>query len=150
MKKPPAKPASDDGDLFEKLFSNVTPLPAHGRVIHATPRRKPIPEQRLRDERAALAASLSDHITWDIGLETGEELVYLRNGLSPQTLKYVAELQELSMELVWDMVEDDIFKSSDKKTMEAHWQEVQKFAERQKKINLLIQEQIAFVRTLKV
>ena len=87
MKKPPAKTADADGDLFEKLFSNVTPLPAHGRVVHPVVRRKPIPEQRLRDERAALADSLSDHITWDIGLETGEELVYLRNGLSPQTLR---------------------------------------------------------------
>jgi DNA-nicking Smr family endonuclease len=87
MKKQSAKSVDTDGDLFEKLFSNVTPLSAHGRVVHATPRRKPIPEQRLRDERAALADSLSDHITWDIGVETGEELVYLRNGLSPQTLR---------------------------------------------------------------
>ncbi len=87
MKKPPVKSAETDGDLFEKLFLNVTPLPAHGRVVHPAPRRKPIPEQRLRDERAALADSLSDHITWDIGMETGEELAFLRNGLSPQTLK---------------------------------------------------------------
>lgn len=87
MAKRPTKSGDDDGDVFEKLFSNVTPLPPHGRVVHPASPRKPIPEQRLRDERAALADSLSDHITWDIGLETGEELVYLRNGLSPQTLK---------------------------------------------------------------
>jgi DNA-nicking Smr family endonuclease len=87
MPKQPPKAVNDDGDLFEKLFSNVTPLPAHGRVVHPAPRRKPVPEQRLRDERAALADSLSDHIAWDIGTETGEELVYLRNGLSQQTLK---------------------------------------------------------------
>lgn len=87
MSKQPARPVDDDGDVFEKLFSNVTPLPAHGRVIHPAARRKPIPEQRLRDEQAALADSLSDHITWDIGTETGDQLVYLRNGLSPQTLK---------------------------------------------------------------
>ena len=87
MSKQPAKVVDDDGDVFEKLFLNVTPLPAHGRVIHATPPRKPIPEQRLRDERAALADSLSDHIAWDIGTETGDQLVYRRNGLSQQTLK---------------------------------------------------------------
>jgi DNA-nicking Smr family endonuclease len=87
MSKQPAKVVDDDGDVFEKLFSNVTPLPAHGRVIHATTPRRPIPEQRLRDERAALADSLSDHIEWDIGTETGDQLVYLRNGLPPQTLK---------------------------------------------------------------
>ena len=77
----------DDGDVFEKLFSNVTPLAAHGRVVHPTTRRRPVPEQRLRDERAALADSLSDHIAWDVGIETGEQLVYLRNGLSQQTLR---------------------------------------------------------------
>ena len=87
MPKQPANPRDDDGDVFEQLFSNVTPLPAHGRVIHAPARRRPIPEQRLRDERAALADSLSDHIAWDIGMETGDQLVYLRNGLAQQTLK---------------------------------------------------------------
>jgi DNA-nicking Smr family endonuclease len=85
MKKPPAQ--SNDGDLFEKLFSNVTPLPAHGRFVHPVARRRPIPEQSLRDERAALADSLSDHITWDIGVETGDQLVYMRDGLSTQTLR---------------------------------------------------------------
>ena len=87
MTKRPAKPADDDSDLLEKLLSDVIRLPDHGRVIHARPKHKPIPVQRLRDERAALADSLSDHITWDIGTETGEELVYLRNGLSPQALR---------------------------------------------------------------
>ena len=87
MKKRPAAAAGDDGDLFENHFANVTPLPAHGRVVHARPRVKPVPVQRLRDERNALADSLSDHITWDIDVETGEELVFLRNGLAPQTLK---------------------------------------------------------------
>jgi DNA-nicking Smr family endonuclease len=87
MAKQPARPRDDDGDVFAKLFSNVTPLPAHGRALHAPVRPKPVPEQRLRDERAALADSLSDHITWDIDIQTGDELVYLRNGLSPQTLR---------------------------------------------------------------
>ncbi len=87
VKKRPATATDDDRDLFENLFSNVTPLPDHGRVVHAQPRTKPVPVQHLRDERAALADSLSDHITWDIGVETGEELVFLRNGLSPQALK---------------------------------------------------------------
>lgn len=87
MAKPPLKRQDDDGDVFEELFSNVTPLRAHGRFVHAPPRRHPIPEQRQLDERAALADSLSDHIGWDIGVETGEQLVYLRNGLSQQTLR---------------------------------------------------------------
>ena len=87
MSQRPAKPGNDAGDVFEKLFSNVTPLPAHGRVVHPVAPRRPVPEQRLRDEQAALADSLSDHITWDIGSETGDQLVYLRNGIAPHTLK---------------------------------------------------------------
>ena len=87
VKKRSTHSAADDGDLFEKLFSNVIRLPDHGRVTHARPRVQPIPVQRIRDERAALADSLSNHISWDIGIETGEELVYLRNGLSQQTVK---------------------------------------------------------------
>ncbi len=87
MKKRPEHPVAEDGDLFENLFADVTRLPEQARVMHPRPKIAPIPTQRLRDERAALADSLSDHITWDIGTETGEELVYLRNGLSPQTIK---------------------------------------------------------------
>ncbi len=81
------RPAAGDHALFREVLADVVPLPDHGRVQHALPRRKPIPVQHILDERAALADSLSNHITWDIGLETGEHLVYLRNGLSPQTLK---------------------------------------------------------------
>ena len=87
MKKRSAGHHDNDAALLAELLAEVVPLPDHGRVIHARPKRKPIPEQRLRDERAALADSLSDHITWDIGAETGEELVYWRNGLSRQILK---------------------------------------------------------------
>ena len=87
MKKRPAPTVADDGDLFEKLFSNITRLRDHGRVIHSRPKLEPIPMQRIRDERAALADSLSGHISWDIGIETGEELVYLRRGLAQQTVK---------------------------------------------------------------
>ena len=87
MKKRGAGHYDADAALLEALLAEVIPLREHGRVIHARPKRKPIPVQRLRDERAALADSLSDHITWDIGTETGEELVFLRNGLSRQILK---------------------------------------------------------------
>ena len=82
-----AHATADDGDLFENLFGDVTRLRDPARVTHARSAPKPIAAQRLRDERAALADSLSDHISWDIGTETGEELVYLRNGLSHQTIK---------------------------------------------------------------
>src|SRR5688500_16260044 len=86
-KKRAAHVTADDGDLFENLFADVTRLPDPARVMHTRSAPKPVALQRQRDERAALADSLSDHITWDVGTETGEELVYLRNGLSHQTIK---------------------------------------------------------------
>ncbi len=85
-KQPPARPV-DDGDLFDTLLSDVTPLPAHGRVVHLPAPRKPLPGQRDGDERVARADSLSDHIAWEVGTETGDELLYRRGGISPQTLK---------------------------------------------------------------
>ncbi len=87
MKKRGAGHHDNDAALLEQLLAQVVPLPDHGRVIHPRPKRKPIPVQRLRDERAALADSLSDHITWDIETETGEELVYLRHGLARPVLR---------------------------------------------------------------
>jgi DNA-nicking Smr family endonuclease len=87
MKKGGSGHHNNDAAILEELLAEVVPLPDHGRVIHPRPKRKPIPVQRLRDERAVLAESLSDHITWDVETETGEELVYLRSGLSRPVLK---------------------------------------------------------------
>lgn len=87
MKKNGPGHHDNDAALLQELLAEVVPLPDHGRVVHARPKTKPIPVQRLRDERAALAESLSDHITWDTEAETGEELLYLRSGLSRPILK---------------------------------------------------------------
>jgi DNA-nicking Smr family endonuclease len=84
VKKPTA---ADDVALFREQLADVIPMPAHDRAIHAKPRLRPIPLQHLRDEREALADSLSDHVSWDIGLETGEALVFLRPGLAQQTVR---------------------------------------------------------------
>jgi DNA-nicking Smr family endonuclease len=56
-------------------------------VEHDLPSPRPIPVQRLRDNRAALDDSLSDAIPWDAGFEAGDELTFKRNGIGPQTLK---------------------------------------------------------------
>jgi DNA-nicking Smr family endonuclease len=89
MKKPrtPALPSPEDVRLFREALHDVAPLPDAGRVLHARPRVKPIPLQRIQDNRAALADSLSDYIPAEMALETGEELVFLRNGMAQQTLR---------------------------------------------------------------
>ena len=89
MKKRPDKPTVDvaDSRLFRESLPHVGPLSGHGRVEHPRVRVKPVPTQRLRDEHAALADSLSDHIAWDADIETGDELSFLRNGIPRQTLR---------------------------------------------------------------
>ena len=88
MKKP-RKPAvhPEEASLFRASVSDVTPLSGPARVEHDPPRPCPIPVQRLRDERETLADSLRDEVPWDLGLESGEELTYTRNGIGSQTLK---------------------------------------------------------------
>jgi DNA-nicking Smr family endonuclease len=82
--KPAAK--THEAELFRASVSDVTPLRHSGKAVLERPRPRPVPEQRLRDERAALRDSLGDHVAWEIGLETGEELSYVRNSISAQTL----------------------------------------------------------------
>jgi DNA-nicking Smr family endonuclease len=88
MRKP-RKPAihPDDADMFRASVSDVTPLPSPGKVLHDRPLPRPIPAQRLRDDRETLEDSLSDTIPWDAGIESGDELSFARNGIGPQTLR---------------------------------------------------------------
>jgi DNA-nicking Smr family endonuclease len=88
MRKP-RKPAAtpDEVELFRASMSDVTPLPSHDRARHERPLPQPIPAQRLRDDRETLQDSLSHRIPWDAGMETGEELCYLRNGVGAQVLR---------------------------------------------------------------
>jgi DNA-nicking Smr family endonuclease len=72
---------------FGALLSDVIPLPQINRAILERPRPLPIPEQRLRDDQETLKESLSDWTPWEHGIESGDELVYARTGVSPQTLR---------------------------------------------------------------
>jgi len=88
MRKPRKAGATpDEVVLFRASVSDVTPLPGHGRTRHELPRPQPVPAQRLRDDRQALKESLSHANPWDAGIETGEELSYLRNGVGTQLLR---------------------------------------------------------------
>jgi len=75
----------DDANLFMEAVKGARPIKA-ARVQIAQPKPKPIPKQFLRDERQALADSLSDDYIPAHELETGEELLYLREGHSPSIL----------------------------------------------------------------
>jgi len=72
---------------FKKAVADVTPLKRHKRVAHRHPAPPPVPQQRRRDEAAALAESLAGPLSAIDALETGEELVYLRDGMARETLR---------------------------------------------------------------
>jgi DNA-nicking Smr family endonuclease len=88
MKKRVLKPVAKapDADLFRASVSDVTPL-RHGKAMLERPRPRPVPVQRLLDEHAVLRESLGHQTAWEIGLDTGEELSFLRDGIGAQTLR---------------------------------------------------------------
>ena len=76
-----------DDDEFRKAVADVRPLKAVPRAVHARPPVPPVPVQHLRDERAALVESIERPVTPEEALESGEELAYLREGLSRLVLR---------------------------------------------------------------
>ena len=86
----PEVPAVEDADedaLLRDALKGVAPLRDPGRASLQRPPPAPIPVHTLREDKQVLQDSLSDQMPMAIGLETGEELVFLRNGLSNQILK---------------------------------------------------------------
>ena len=84
-RKPAIHP--DEASLFRASVSDVTPLPRPEKAELERSLPRPVPSQRLRDDRQALRDSLSDTMAWDAGMETGDELSFARNGIGPQTLR---------------------------------------------------------------
>ena len=76
-----------DSDLFRTEVADATPLGQHGRFLHPFDPPPALPLSRLRDEREGMLESLSDPEFWDESTESGEELVYVRNGISRQILR---------------------------------------------------------------
>jgi DNA-nicking Smr family endonuclease len=81
MTKPPR-----DAD-FRDAVADVAPLAHNGRHDRGRPPPPPVPLHTNRDERAALAESLHGPVSIDDALDSGEELVYLREGYSRQVLR---------------------------------------------------------------
>ena len=78
---------AEELEALRALLPDVTPIPRANRASVAPPPPAPVALQRLRDERAALADSLNPRDPWESGLETGDELSFLRPGLAPITLR---------------------------------------------------------------
>ncbi|MEJ2534317.1 MAG: Smr/MutS family protein [Gammaproteobacteria bacterium] len=76
----------DDLELFRRAVADARPLRAEPRVTHAPRRPDARPLQRERDERAVLDELLlpppPEH-----GMETGEELLFLRPGYQHRYLR---------------------------------------------------------------
>lgn len=75
----------DEAKLFREAVKGARPLTAN-RLYHNPPAPRPTPKQFIRDEQQALRDSLSDSYIPAHELETGEELLYLREGHSPDIL----------------------------------------------------------------
>ena len=75
----------DDVTLFKEAVKDARPIVVEPLHIY-NPKPKPIPKQLIRDEQQALRDSLSDDFIPAHELETGEELLYLRDGHAPDIL----------------------------------------------------------------
>lgn len=73
-----------DGD-FARAMTDVEPLRPSRRAAVQAPRRPPLPSQRIRDDRQVLLDSLQEPL--DPAVESGNELAFLRDGLSRDVLR---------------------------------------------------------------
>jgi DNA-nicking Smr family endonuclease len=75
----------DDVQLFQEAVKGARPVKVN-RVLHPQKKPKPIPKKLYEDERQVLRDSLSDGYIPAYEMESGEELLYLREGQSPVIL----------------------------------------------------------------
>ena len=88
MKRPNDTRISDDeASLFRAAVRDAVPLRAPARHVAHRPERPPVPVHSLLDEHAALDESRHAPLDWESALETGEEIAYVRAGVSRQVLR---------------------------------------------------------------
>jgi DNA-nicking Smr family endonuclease len=76
---------SDDPNLFRSAVEDVVPVRYPARALLTPKLPRPIARQRELDDQQVMLDSLSDPI--DVLIETGEELQFLRNGISRDVLR---------------------------------------------------------------
>ena len=88
MKRPlDARIDEDDAALFRSAVGDAVPLRAPPRHTRAPAPGPAVAVQSLLDEHAALRESRDASLDPEDALETGEEAVFLRDGLSRQVLR---------------------------------------------------------------
>ena len=80
-------PSRPDDEEFRRAIADVEPLPPPRRIAPRSAPPPPLAEQRRRDERAALRESLNAPLSVDDAIDSGEELVFLREGLPRPLLR---------------------------------------------------------------
>lgn len=75
-----------EANVFRAAVTGAVPLKPTGRVEPVADAPPPHPRQRELDERAALAASLSDEIDIERLLDTDQDLSFRRDGIGPDVL----------------------------------------------------------------
>lgn len=84
---PVSQKANPEGELFRQAMQGVTPLaPTHQHVAPVT-HPAPVAMQRIKDEKAALVESLSDHFDVESLLETDDRLSWRRDGIGPDVVR---------------------------------------------------------------
>lgn len=79
------KSDKNDSVSFPDAVGGVRPL-KQDRITPPRKKRKPVPEQTLRDQREVIASLLSDEYE-PAEIETGEELLYSRPGLQHSVMR---------------------------------------------------------------
>ena len=81
------KPDDDDErDLFRKTIGKIRPV-KQDKIPPRPKRRKPVPEQTLRDQREVMQSLLSDDYEPAEEIETGEEVLFVRPGLQHTVIR---------------------------------------------------------------
>ena len=75
----------DERDLFRKTVGKIRPV-KQDKIHPHRKRRKPVPDQTLRDQREVINSLLSDEYE-PADVETGDELLYTRPGLQLSVIR---------------------------------------------------------------
>jgi DNA-nicking Smr family endonuclease len=75
----------DERNLFRRAVGKIRPV-KQDKVHPHRKRRKPVPEQTLRDQREVMDSLLSDEYE-SADIETGDELLYTRPGLQHTVIR---------------------------------------------------------------